>query len=995
MKKVLTFITILCIGLVIPMTNIKGANSCEATLVDKSFSGSRGYQITVPILNRTGTIYVAQLSGNGVSRVALCLDRGLRAGTTYIRSTTRVENATPAIRKAYALANSAYGGNLSNFNDDLRMLKYFLAQVVVWLSQEGIAPTNDNIGNITGAIVGSYYAHSTMTDEIRNKILQQLRDAWNNTQPYSGQLYTYESLTSAGTYQRFISSLNLNTCPPKEGENNPTDPTDPTNPDNPETPSCPSGGGVMKVVGSPAVCANDNKNHTGYYYEELDMSECGTANEYGEPVRKLGDYAYLYCKEEAVQNYPGGISSPLALGTSLVWPTSSKTLHTIWGNLYPLSYSGTKTCKIVLTPNTMQKENPETTLTTLLSTMNSSQYRSYDTVRQNGGNCASYYGADVQAAQNAVNDARNTVSYYQNAVNSAQADYNAKKAAADSLSNSLNSARSGQSTCVSGVESYCRTQTGGTTSGAYQACVSTRRSSVCKTVDDAVASYSRQLNAAGTAATQAGNALGAANNNLNNANNALNNANNRLAAVQKQMNDCNTYMNAYNGAIGVLNSISSVASTSFDPNDLYHFDSNTSISYDDPEYGQTYVLTGNTNYSCDGCAGSGGTTNYGLTLAPSQIMSTFRSLYQNITDRTVILEASVTYTLPDNLYYYVNKKTNKPLMNPTGDYITIGYSNLPTSYDAKVGKNYNLNIYVDSLGENGKFTEVANQTPYVCNYTLTNTTTDDCVCPEGTKHAGEDLYCKIFQASSSSTTMTCAEAQTLYCDSDETFDEYCGPDKFCPNDPSMKLTSCLNNGYSYNYCADAICNNPNVLSQDYHCPKGTFNDGMDIKPCVFANIDMGLEAALQYCKDTVCPYQGGIRIIYRTISLRNPFPGKNATGPTVDFSLDNIRGRYPGANWNSKTLVKNQILYNRGVEGNALYQKEPLYSFILDTATIKAIREYNEKRESSGGYADFTLDCKNGIACLSNKFLRESQSGLVGGVCSHASATNFYVCSES
>ena len=40
-------------------------------------------------------------------------------------------------------------------------------------------------------------------------------------------------------------------------------------------------------------------------------------------------------------------------------------------------------------------------------------------------------------------------------------------------------------------------------------------------------------------------------------------------------------------------------------------------------------------------------------------------------------------------------------------------------------------------------------------------------------------------------------------------------------------------------------------------------------------------------------------------------------------------------NWNSTTTVKNKILNNRGVDGDKVYTKTPLYTFKLDAKVIK------------------------------------------------------------
>lgn len=104
-------------------------------------------------------------------------------------------------------------------------------------------------------------------------------------------------------------------------------------------------------------------------------------------------------------------------------------------------------------------------------------------------------------------------------------------------------------------------------------------------------------------------------------------------------------------------------------------------------------------------------------------------------------------------------------------------------------------------------------------------------------------------------------------------------------------------------------------------------------------------------------------VIYRPISLTNPFPGIDGAN------------RIPGNNWN-KIITKDgrtysasdyYIKYNRGYNDYEVYQAEPLYVINLDANKIKAIRKYNDYKKHD--YNDFDLECDNGKNCIS-KFLR-------------------------
>lgn len=113
--------------------------------------------------------------------------------------------------------------------------------------------------------------------------------------------------------------------------------------------------------------------------------------------------------------------------------------------------------------------------------------------------------------------------------------------------------------------------------------------------------------------------------------------------------------------------------------------------------------------------------------------------------------------------------------------------------------------------------------------------------------------------------------------------------------------------------------------------------------------------------------QGGINLIYRTIDLNNPFPGSKG------------EGRSTGSNWcyyndcgNTNKTVKEVITNNRKVTTDEVYNKDPMYSFELTPAMIKAIREYN-KENSYASYAgslngeSYDFVCKEGTGknCIS------------------------------
>lgn len=102
----------------------------------------------------------------------------------------------------------------------------------------------------------------------------------------------------------------------------------------------------------------------------------------------------------------------------------------------------------------------------------------------------------------------------------------------------------------------------------------------------------------------------------------------------------------------------------------------------------------------------------------------------------------------------------------------------------------------------------------------------------------------------------------------------------------------------------------------------------------------------------------GVRLIYRPISLLNPFPGVDG------------EGRTPGYNWNNTQLINKYILNNRNTNGYNVYNKEPMYTIVLTPARILDVRNYNSKTT----YDDFNLKCIKGYECKSD-FIRETTVG--------------------
>lgn len=389
----------------------------------------------------------------------------------------------------------------------------------------------------------------------------------------------------------------------------------------------------------------------------------------------------------------------------------------------------------------------------------------------------------------------------------------------------------------------------------------------------------------------------------------------------------------------------------------------------------------------------------------------------NANQKKIIRE--VTLKLPSNLYRYYDTNSKKYISDKnesSSTVISFGQGVLPVSLTENVIGKKSMELYDFKLGSNNVFGPKANEKTYKCVYEVTDDKPSECICPPGTDNSGQDLWCKIANGSGEN----CPTAIEKYCNDTnlDPTDLICeDKPKYCPPPYQyISVESCVNAGNSYQSCVNKYCTgNP----PKYECPKNDPDGGvewMDITNCVEELISKGhsQSSAINICKDVVCPSNpdnpdnpnwNGLNIIYRTISLRNPFPSKQLNANIAGFNLDR-NGRYPGANWNSRELVRAKILNNRGSsDPQKIYtNRKPLYRIVLSPSNIQAIKNYNRSRISLGGYQDFDLKCygKNangeydGSECLS-EFLTQSKYGIdkSNSVCYQKRGDDFENCRKS
>lgn len=232
------------------------------------------------------------------------------------------------------------------------------------------------------------------------------------------------------------------------------------------------------------------------------------------------------------------------------------------------------------------------------------------------------------------------------------------------------------------------------------------------------------------------------------------------------------------------------------------------------------------------------------------------------------------------------------------------------------------------------------------------------LCPPGTKNEGMNL--SIIMTNES---LSYEEAVKKYCNNDSDSGM-----TVCPNNSYYSGKPISKSCYDKAECRELTCNIHECTDSGGTCHI--------LNSCMTRQIeDYGktIEEAKKICTNKYCDGKPG-NIEYRVIDLKDPFPGNAAKSGSSLFN-SNIKGRKPGSNWNSTTIVQKEILNNRGVIGDEVYNLTPLYEFNLTPSVIKKIREYNDNHS----YDDFTLSCKgnNKQACVASGFDFKTKFGIV------------------
>lgn len=768
-------------------------------------------------------------------------------------------------------------------------------------------------------------------------------------------------------------------------------------------------------------------------------------SQYGEAVESPGEYCHMFCQEYGTSVLPGALGVAVQAGSHIIWPTSeSNQINKYTKDMYPMYVEGKKECKLLLMPdhgnypsastgnggcnedpvgdyaclynasNMYEAKTPRTcnvaSADSVLVLGNTGDFldgTNYERVRVANGNYfnePSYCGDQMQA-NGQVNKGEGCVFQKYKIINGGTSKYynGIKYGVYNAKVQEINqNAERAATACkkVKDAEKVAKkTQEAYNAAGqAFQGVAG------LDDRDPTKAAAKSKLDEAKAANDQAQAELNKARDEFNKAKKAYEDAIKWVEThIYKSIQRCQVYIRNFNTAREILDAIAQCGNFSVgDANAYYSFTADGNISFQNGEYsvgGNLYKDGG--GVSCTGGCGPNAhfpTKGELPTLQSLLQPPTLKGMVNGMESREIVLTAApVKYELADG-YSYIDKKKNKYSRFPAGaNYMDIptlsgGLAKvLPTDYNSPVVDSSNTAVQYDLIlngvvfGENAKF-KVNDGGNYVCKYTMTKESSE-CVCPQDTPGDGKNIMGHVLNEG-----ISCAEAQAKYCDAPGT-DSECGEACFCVFDNKVvDISACIKTGVGADTCKRLLCS-----GGPYKCKNTNgLRTGMDITGCVGTRMAEGesLQAALAYCDSVVCPI--GKTIIYRTIRLENPFPGKNIS-KIVDGFNNEVKGRYPGYNWNSKTLVNRKIRNNRGVSGTTIYQtKTPLYSFELNGATIERIRNYN--RNIKDGYNDFNLTCmKNKHAACISHFVRGRSSagniGLTGGTCAGAgNDSSFYSC---
>lgn len=986
LKKTL-FISILAISLFYT-GEVRAENKCTTTVTSTSGVEKTYCKITIDKIKQNANFYEFTMDGE----VALCLNAGKHMYSDHsysIESTTPVTNSW--LIKAYEYAESKVKDKVNDLTARIA------AQTVVWyITQVSDNPATADLKKAVCSAISS--AKNTCSGSITGTC----ESAFSGIESMSGtsSIYTWRE-TDGNDVQRILARPSKKFKEKVIGGNVNVDvnanletifaqlPGETT-----ENTTCKKECEIRTEVNE-ASCGSSSftsDSSAGRIYQEATGSECvytidkenkntRDGKNIKSPNEVTRDKYQIHCFSELNQEYPGNVATPVAVGRYLVWPNNNINPEVVKAGLkaYPLRLRYSKVCKMDVDSDTLKK--------------------GYKTVKDE-------LDATVSSAQNGnqqgVSSDNGKEGVRRFKISSEALD----KKSCDPLQKDVDEAEKNYSNCVTAGSSACEQKYGTAQDCSYK---TGKEQEDCKANNNTLSSCKEGYK--GSSGTCNDNDHG-------NLWDKWNNYMQQKAAcdeVSKKYYPVLRQLTKWKEIINTSNTFPGISVRDFNADITVQYTLHPQISEYNEKFPLQKIKTDSSTTSVDNP-----NTKTDLKLDPFEDTTTkfnkdVDDNSKEISDKKATIYRTVWYDLneatgkkdklPSVNFSSVRKTSIKSINNDNisdsdqNHITTIGFVNLPIPFNAKEGTE-KLILTVTNLSGTDIDSEISNAVvnkEYTCTYNITSNPPPSCVCPENTAKAGTNLLDYI-----KNNNMTCSDAQSKYCgtgddddddDGDDDDDDYECPEG-TPN-AGYSLNGCIGSGGTYASCKDQLCGE--VLK----CPESSnATDAMSLqfRDCVSVKINQGkdLNSAKEAC-NVYCNSKGK-KIIYRTISLSNPFPSYDSDAVTqknlkVGMFNDDIKGRYPGMNWNSTITVKNKILNNRGVDGDKVYTKTPLYTFKLDAKTIQAIRKYNKKHK----YTDFKLECKKGsaAACIST-FVHSSTSGRTGtGTCDKTlTKKTFYTCDD-
>lgn len=986
LKKTL-FISILAISLFYT-GEVRAENKCTTTVTSTSGVEKTYCKITIDKIKQNANFYEFTMDGE----VALCLNAGKHMYSDHsysIESTTPVTNSW--LIKAYEYAESKVKDKVNDLTARIA------AQTVVWyITQVSDNPATADLKKAVCSAISS--AKNTCSGSITGTC----ESAFSGIESMSGtsSIYTWRE-TDGNDVQRILARPSKKFKEKVIGGNVNVDvnanletifaqlPGETT-----ENTTCKKECEIRTEVNE-ASCGSSSftsDSSAGRIYQEATGSECvytidkenkntRDGKNIKSPNEVTRDKYQIHCFSELNQEYPGNVATPVAVGRYLVWPNNNINPEVVKAGLkaYPLRLRYSKVCKMDVDSDTLKKD--------------------YKTVKDE-------LDATVSSAQNGnqqgVSSDNGKEGVRRFKISSEALD----KKSCDPLQKDVDEAEKNYSNCVTAGSSACEQKYGTAQDCSYK---TGKEQEDCKANNNTLSSCKEGYK--GSSGTCNDNDHG-------NLWDKWNNYMQQKAAcdeVSKKYYPVLRQLTKWKEIINTSNTFPGISVRDFNADITVQYTLHPQISEYNEKFPLQKIKTDSSTTSVDNP-----NTKTDLKLDPFEDTTTkfnkdVDDNSKEISDKKATIYRTVWYDLneatgkkdklPSVNFSSVRKTSIKSINNDNisdsdqNHITTIGFVNLPIPFNAKEGTE-KLILTVTNLSGTDIDSEISNAVvnkEYTCTYNITSNPPPSCVCPENTAKAGTNLLDYI-----KNNNMTCSDAQSKYCgtgddddddDGDDDDDDYECPEG-TPN-AGYSLNGCIGSGGTYASCKDQLCGE--VLK----CPESSnATDAMSLqfRDCVSVKINQGkdLNSAKEAC-NVYCNSKGK-KIIYRTISLSNPFPSYDSDAVTqknlkVGMFNDDIKGRYPGMNWNSTITVKNKILNNRGVDGDKVYTKTPLYTFKLDAKTIQAIRKYNKKHK----YTDFKLECKKGsaAACIST-FVHSSTSGRTGtGTCDKTlTKKTFYTCDD-